>query len=93
MKTACICLALGLVVMMALSSEALIYGVEAAPKDCCFNFVSNRMNMKSKAIVTARRTDAKCPKAAIIVTTAMGRDLCVNPSSKFGKRLAKTIKA
>ncbi|KAG5284669.1 hypothetical protein AALO_G00029190 [Alosa alosa] len=90
MKTTCMCLALALVIMMAVTSEAFIYSLETTPKGCCFKFLDASINIPKSDIISAEKTDPKCPKPAIVVTVP-GRDFCVSPTSRLGKRLAAKV--
>ncbi|XP_066505948.1 monocyte chemotactic protein 1B-like isoform X2 [Hoplias malabaricus] len=83
MNVCCVCWALGLVLLITISSEA--QDVIAHPEHCCFNFVS--MKIPANKIIKVDKLDGRCPKQGFVVTTEAGKKICFEkfPSS-FGKR-------
>ncbi|XP_036424057.1 C-C motif chemokine 14-like [Colossoma macropomum] len=65
MKMSCVCLVLGLVLLMTVSSDA----TEATghPVQCCFNFV--RFQIPEDNIIKVEKTYSSCPKPGYVVTT------------------------
>ncbi|XP_066504530.1 C-C motif chemokine 14-like [Hoplias malabaricus] len=83
MNMCCVCWALGLVLLITISSEA--QDTVAHPELCCFNFVS--MKIPAKKMIKVEKLDGRCPKPGFVVTTAAGKKICFeNFPSEFGKR-------
>ncbi|XP_017554304.1 C-C motif chemokine 14-like [Pygocentrus nattereri] len=74
MKMSCVCLVLGLVLLMTVSSNAQPHSIEGHPDNCCFSFVT--FEIPDKEILEAVKTHPSCPKTGFVVKTkSMGR-LC-----------------
>uniref|UniRef100_A0AAR2KSP5 Chemokine interleukin-8-like domain-containing protein n=1 Tax=Pygocentrus nattereri TaxID=42514 RepID=A0AAR2KSP5_PYGNA len=68
MKMSCVCLVLGLVLLMTVSSDATS---EFNPVHCCFNFVT--FKIPDKEILEVVKTDSSCPKTGFVITTPRGQ--------------------
>ncbi|XP_017554303.1 C-C motif chemokine 14-like [Pygocentrus nattereri] len=73
MKMSCVCLVLGLVLLMTVSSDANPHGLEGHPVNCCFNFVT--FEIPDKEILEVEKIDSRCSKQGFVITTPRGR-LC-----------------
>ncbi|XP_066506093.1 C-C motif chemokine 14-like [Hoplias malabaricus] len=72
MKMSCVCMALGLVLLIAVSSDAEPNVFH--PDLCCFDFVS--MKIPANKIIQVERLDGRCPKPGYVVTTEAGKKFC-----------------
>uniref|UniRef100_A0A9J8AF08 Chemokine interleukin-8-like domain-containing protein n=2 Tax=Cyprinus carpio TaxID=7962 RepID=A0A9J8AF08_CYPCA len=79
MRASSLCLVFGLVLLMAWTPEAQPVAA-AVPERCCFNFVD--FQIPTEKIVSALKTDSKCPAPGIVVTTPR-TEFCVNPDEKW----------
>ncbi|XP_066504603.1 C-C motif chemokine 4 homolog [Hoplias malabaricus] len=73
MKMNCVCLAIGLVLLIAASSDAEPLD-PVHPELCCFDFVS--MNIPPNEIIKVEKLHARCPKPGYVVTTEAGKKIC-----------------
>ncbi|XP_036424055.1 C-C motif chemokine 3-like [Colossoma macropomum] len=75
MKMSCVCLVLGLVLLMTVSSDAGTYGTDSTghPVQCCFSFF--KAKIPPKLIVKVEKTPSECPKPGYVVTTRKAK-LC-----------------
>ncbi|KAL7862727.1 hypothetical protein SRHO_G00117110 [Serrasalmus rhombeus] len=71
MKMSCVCLVLGLVLLMTVSSDANPHGLEGHPDNCCFNFVT--FEIPDKEILEAVKIDSRCPNEGFVITTPRGK--------------------
>ncbi|XP_036423691.1 C-C motif chemokine 14-like [Colossoma macropomum] len=69
MKMSCVCLVLGLVLLMTVSSDAT--SALGHPDNCCFSFVT--FKIPDKEILEAVKTHSSCPKQGYVYTTPRGR--------------------
>ncbi|KAL6480761.1 hypothetical protein MHYP_G00117940 [Metynnis hypsauchen] len=74
MKMSCVCLVLGLVLLMTISSDTVPLAIsQGHPELCCFNFATNEiLDTEITGIV---KTHPSCPKSGYVYTTSKGR-LC-----------------
>ncbi|KAL7862733.1 hypothetical protein SRHO_G00117170 [Serrasalmus rhombeus] len=70
MKMRCVCLVLGLVLLMTISSDAQLHGA-GQPDECCFSF--SDFKIPPKRIIKVEKTSSDCPKPGYIVTTAKNK--------------------
>ncbi|KAL7885332.1 hypothetical protein AOLI_G00056270 [Acnodon oligacanthus] len=70
MKTSRVCLALGLVLLMTVSSDAAPFA-PAHPELCCFNFATSEI--PDAEITGVVKTHPNCPKSGYVFTTPNGR--------------------
>ncbi|XP_036423692.1 C-C motif chemokine 14-like [Colossoma macropomum] len=70
MKMSCVCLVLGLVLLMTVSSDAEPHGT-GGPYQCCFEFV--HFKIPEKNIIQVVKTHSNCPKPGYVVTTLRGQ--------------------
>ncbi|XP_026059228.1 C-C motif chemokine 3-like [Carassius auratus] len=85
MRASSMCLLFGLVLLMALTSEAQPVAA-AVPERCCFNFIDFQIPVTK--IVTALKTGEQCPSPGIVVTTPR-TEFCVNPDEEWIKKVVK----
>ncbi|XP_051978458.1 C-C motif chemokine 13-like [Xyrauchen texanus] len=83
MRTSCVCLVLGLVLLVAWTSEAQPQA-PAIPEKCCFNFID--FPIPRNRIVSAVQTSIDCPVKAYLVTTHKG-EFCVQPDAPWLKKV------
>ncbi|KAL1247342.1 hypothetical protein QQF64_022718 [Cirrhinus molitorella] len=83
MRTTSLCLVLGMVLLMAWTSEATTEAL-AVPKQCCFNFIDFPIPLQR--IASAQKTSSGCPVAGIVVTTLKGLEFCVKPDEEWIKK-------
>ncbi|KAL1247343.1 hypothetical protein QQF64_022719 [Cirrhinus molitorella] len=83
MRATSLCLVLGMVLLMAWTSEASPYA-NAVPERCCFNFIG--FPIPAKNIVSALKTGTHCPVEGIVVTTIKGLEFCVKPDEPWIKK-------
>ncbi|KAL7862725.1 hypothetical protein SRHO_G00117090 [Serrasalmus rhombeus] len=69
MKMSCVCLVLGLVLLMTISSDAT--NALGHPVNCCFNFVT--FKIPDKEILEVVKTDSSCPNKGFVITTPRGK--------------------
>ncbi|KAG9272037.1 C-C motif chemokine 18-like [Astyanax mexicanus] len=69
-KISCVCAALGLVLLIAVSSVSSIGGSNH-PTLCCFHFVKFKIPLKN--ILTVEKTNKACPVPGYVVTTPRGK--------------------
>ncbi|KAJ7994474.1 hypothetical protein DPEC_G00249630 [Dallia pectoralis] len=50
---------------------------------CCTKFTIHKI--PAKQVASYRRTSSRCPRTAVIFTTNMGREFCVDPSQAWVK--------
>ncbi|XP_026058121.1 C-C motif chemokine 18-like [Carassius auratus] len=81
MRASSMCLVFGLVLLMALTSEAQ---PKAVPKRCCFSFVD--FQIPASKIVTALKTDPECPVPGFVVTTPR-TEFCVKPDEEWIQKI------
>ncbi|XP_073687427.1 chemokine (C-C motif) ligand 33, duplicate 3 [Garra rufa] len=84
MRASSLCLGLGLVLLMAWTSEAQP-GALAVPERCCFNFID--FAIPPNKIVTALKTGSHCPVAGVVVATKKGLEFCVKPDEAWIKKV------
>ncbi|XP_072519933.1 C-C motif chemokine 14-like [Salminus brasiliensis] len=65
----CVCMTLGLVLLMEASSDTT--NDLSHPIQCCFNFVNFKIPPKN--IIKIEKTDSNCPKSGYVVTTPRAR--------------------
>ncbi|KAL7862734.1 hypothetical protein SRHO_G00117180 [Serrasalmus rhombeus] len=70
MKMRCVCLVLGLVLLMTISSDAESHGAGHANL-CCFSF--SDIKIPPSRIIKVEKTPSDCPKPGYIVTTAKSK--------------------
>ncbi|KAL6480753.1 hypothetical protein MHYP_G00117860 [Metynnis hypsauchen] len=70
MKMSCVCLVLGLVLLLIISSDATD-GIEAHPFPCCYNFIT--FKIPDKEILRVEKTHSECPKSGYVITTPRGK--------------------
>ncbi|XP_026094588.1 C-C motif chemokine 4 homolog [Carassius auratus] len=85
MRASSLCLVFGLVLMMTWTSEAQPQA--PVPENCCFNFID--FPIPSNKIVSAVKTDTKCPVSGIVVTTPRTK-FCVKPGEDWIKAWIKS---
>ncbi|XP_017554305.1 C-C motif chemokine 14-like [Pygocentrus nattereri] len=77
MKMSCVCLVLGLVLLMTVSSDAT-GGSNAHPYPCCYSFIT--LKIPEQEILKIEKTHSDCPKPGFVVTTPRGnfckKNLC-----------------
>uniref|UniRef100_A0A3B4BZR7 Chemokine interleukin-8-like domain-containing protein n=1 Tax=Pygocentrus nattereri TaxID=42514 RepID=A0A3B4BZR7_PYGNA len=66
-KMSCVCLVLGLVLLMTVSSDAT--AALGHPDNCCFTFVT--FKIPDKEILKVEKLDSSCPKQAATLTTRL----------------------
>ncbi|XP_036424060.1 C-C motif chemokine 18-like [Colossoma macropomum] len=71
MKMSCVCLVLGLVLLMTLSSDAGTGDIDDHPDICCFSFIT--FKIPDKEILKVKRLHPDCPKQGFVITTPRGR--------------------
>ncbi|XP_017554299.1 C-C motif chemokine 4 homolog [Pygocentrus nattereri] len=72
MKMSCVCLVLGLVLLMTVSSDAQPLAVSQGHPDlCCFNFATS--DIPDTEITGIVKTHHNCPKSGYVFTTPNGR--------------------
>ncbi|KAL7862731.1 hypothetical protein SRHO_G00117150 [Serrasalmus rhombeus] len=74
MKMSCVCLVLGLVLLMTVSSDAAPHA-SGQPEMCCFNFV--RFKVPKENIEKIEPTNSNCPQHGYVVTTTRNKQLCM----------------
>ncbi|XP_032378370.1 C-C motif chemokine 4-like [Etheostoma spectabile] len=81
MKT--LCFTLGLLLLSACCCNATLQAVEysTAPKECCFNFYTQRIPLKRVSTIT--KTHSACPNKAFIVQTTKGKQFCYSGTSQW----------
>ncbi|KAF4094241.1 hypothetical protein AMELA_G00011010 [Ameiurus melas] len=72
MKISHVFLVLGFVLIMAIYSDAMPLSLN--PASCCFKFYNGKI--PSDKILRAKRTDSRCSKQGVIVTTPRFPSLC-----------------
>ncbi|XP_056596014.1 C-C motif chemokine 24-like [Triplophysa dalaica] len=81
MKTTCVYLLLGLVLMGIWDSEAESPG-PPIPAICCFSFIG--FSIPANKIKSAVKTNPYCVKEAVVsVTTERGNSFCVKPDEPW----------
>ncbi|XP_036424052.1 C-C motif chemokine 14-like [Colossoma macropomum] len=70
MKMSCVCLVLGLVLLMTISSDACPHGL-CHPDLCCFNFIT--FKIPDTEILEVVKTHHNCPKTGYVFTTNKGK--------------------
>ncbi|KAL6480755.1 hypothetical protein MHYP_G00117880 [Metynnis hypsauchen] len=70
MKMRCVCLVLGLVLLMTISSDAT-NGPNVHPSPCCYNFIT--FKIPDKEVLRVEKTHSGCPKPGYVITTPRGR--------------------
>ncbi|XP_051975194.1 C-C motif chemokine 8-like [Xyrauchen texanus] len=83
MRTTCGCLVLGLVLLVAWTSEAQPYAL-TIPLKCCFNFIDFPIPIIN--VKLAEKTSRNCPMEAVLVTTQRG-EFCVKPNARWLKKI------
>ncbi|KAL6480750.1 hypothetical protein MHYP_G00117830 [Metynnis hypsauchen] len=73
MKMSCVCLVLGLVLLMTVCSDAT--QSSGQPQLCCFSFVPFKVPKEN--IVKVEPTNSNCPKSGYVVTTKKNKRLCM----------------
>ncbi|KAL7862726.1 hypothetical protein SRHO_G00117100 [Serrasalmus rhombeus] len=71
MKMSCVCLVLGLVLLMTVSSDAQPHSVDDHPHNCCFNFVT--FEIPDKEILKVEKIDSRCSNKGFVITTPRGK--------------------
>ncbi|XP_036424062.1 C-C motif chemokine 14-like [Colossoma macropomum] len=71
MKMSCVCLVLGLVLLMTVSSDAGTGGTDGHPDNCCFSFVT--FKIPDEEILKVERSHPDCPKKGFVITTPRSR--------------------
>ncbi|XP_066505936.1 C-C motif chemokine 8-like [Hoplias malabaricus] len=76
MKTNCLCLVLGLVLLLTGSSDAQPHAMDSVgrPVPCCFSFIN--FTIPVKQIEKIEKTPSSCPKPGFVVTTARRKKFC-----------------
>ncbi|XP_036423834.1 C-C motif chemokine 14-like [Colossoma macropomum] len=69
MKMSCVCLVLGLVLLMTVSSDGS--AAVGHPDPCCFCFIT--FKIPDTEILEAVKTHSNCPKPGFVYTTKRGR--------------------
>ncbi|XP_017554309.1 C-C motif chemokine 14-like [Pygocentrus nattereri] len=69
MKMSWVCLVLGLVLLMTISSDATNF--LGHPDICCFSFVT--FKIPDKEILEVVKTHSSCPRKGYVITTPRGR--------------------
>uniref|UniRef100_A0A9J7Y2P7 Chemokine interleukin-8-like domain-containing protein n=1 Tax=Cyprinus carpio carpio TaxID=630221 RepID=A0A9J7Y2P7_CYPCA len=87
MRASSLCLVFGLVLLMAWTPEAQL--AAAVPERCCFNFVD--FQIPTEKIVSALKTDSKCPAPGIVVTTKKPLEFCVKPDEEWVKKVMNNL--
>ncbi|KAL6480756.1 hypothetical protein MHYP_G00117890 [Metynnis hypsauchen] len=72
MKMSCVCLVLGLVLLMTVSSNSATLSL-GHPDNCCFSFAT--LKIPDAEILEVVKTHSSCPKSGYVYTTLRGR-LC-----------------
>ncbi|XP_017554308.1 C-C motif chemokine 14-like [Pygocentrus nattereri] len=70
MKMRCVCLVLGLVLLMTASSDSEPHGA-GHPDECCFTF--SDIKIPPKRIIKVEKTSSDCPQPGYIVTTVKNK--------------------
>ncbi|KAL6480752.1 hypothetical protein MHYP_G00117850 [Metynnis hypsauchen] len=73
MKMSCVCLVLGLVLLMTVSSEAYPAVLSARPDVCCFHFMNFKIPVRE--ILKIEKLHPSCPYPGYVFTVPRGR-LC-----------------
>ncbi|XP_073669501.1 uncharacterized protein [Paramisgurnus dabryanus] len=85
MRTAYVCLILGVMLMAILKSEAQTFGAPI-PASCCFNFIDFQIPVDK--VKSAVRTNSSCTNKAVVVTTVKGNMFCVKPEETWLQKIA-----
>nr|XP_055048928.1 C-C motif chemokine 3-like isoform X1 [Misgurnus anguillicaudatus] len=85
MRTAYVCLILGLMLMATLKSEAQPLA-GPVPSICCFNFIGFPIPVNK--IKSAERTSSSCSNKGVVVTTEKGNQFCVKPEETWLQNIA-----
>nr|XP_055048929.1 C-C motif chemokine 3-like isoform X2 [Misgurnus anguillicaudatus]XP_055048930.1 C-C motif chemokine 3-like isoform X3 [Misgurnus anguillicaudatus] len=85
MRTAYVCLILGLMLMATLKSEAQPFA-GPVPAICCFKFIGFEIPVNK--ITSAVRTSSYCTNKAVVVTTVKGNQFCVKPDEPWLQKIA-----
>ncbi|XP_051545806.1 C-C motif chemokine 22-like [Myxocyprinus asiaticus] len=83
MRTTCVCLVVGLVLLVAWTSEAHPQAL-TVPLKCCFNFID--FPIPSNKVKHVEQTSQSCPIKAVLVTTERG-EFCVKPNAPWLKKI------
>ncbi|XP_060798043.1 C-C motif chemokine 14-like [Neoarius graeffei] len=83
MKRSCVFLLLGLILIMALCSDANL--PEHHSVSCCFKFFRGKIPPQN--IVKVKKTDSPCTMSGFIVTTTRFHSLCVREDPRKNHRL------
>ncbi|KAL6480759.1 hypothetical protein MHYP_G00117920 [Metynnis hypsauchen] len=87
MKMSCVCLVLGLVLLMTVSSDAQPLA-GGHPDNCCFSFVT--FQIPNKEILEVVKTHSSCPKSGYVITTPRGKFCKKELHQKLALRAAAT---
>ncbi|KAL6480758.1 hypothetical protein MHYP_G00117910 [Metynnis hypsauchen] len=71
MKMSCVCLVLGLVLLMTISSDAGTGAIDAHPDPCCFSFIT--FKIPDTEVLEVVKTHPGCSKSGYVFTTPRGR--------------------
>ncbi|XP_017277563.1 C-C motif chemokine 3-like [Kryptolebias marmoratus] len=71
----------------ALISTSLCHSI--GPDNCCFEFYDKII--RRSLISSYVRTDYRCAKAGVIFTTVKGREVCVDPSRPWVKKIISRL--
>ncbi|XP_043961747.1 C-C motif chemokine 4-like [Gambusia affinis] len=75
--------------LLLLSSLALqSYASSFGPDECCFKFFPKRL--QKSAVVDFKFTDALCPMEGVLFTMKAGKEICVDPTQQWVKKIIKT---
>ncbi|KAL6480743.1 hypothetical protein MHYP_G00117760 [Metynnis hypsauchen] len=69
MKMSCVCLVLGLVLLMTVSSDACPHAI-CQPHPCCFTFIT--FKIPDTEILKVVKTHRNCRKEGYVITTPKG---------------------
>ncbi|XP_056308047.1 chemokine (C-C motif) ligand 33, duplicate 3 isoform X2 [Danio aesculapii] len=84
MRASSVFLLLGLMLLMAWTSEA-----QPIPESCCFNFID--FPIPANKIVSAVKTSSRCASKGIVVTTPRTQ-FCVKPDEEWIKPIMEKLK-
>ncbi|KAG7329501.1 hypothetical protein KOW79_007675 [Hemibagrus wyckioides] len=73
MKTSRVFFFLGIIIIMALSSDAIPHSFDTAP--CCFKFFTGKIHPEE--VLEVRKTDSRCAHQGFIVKMPQVVGLCV----------------
>ncbi|XP_075891611.1 C-C motif chemokine 36.1 [Nelusetta ayraudi] len=81
------------ILLLCILGAALLSSVscrnEVGPDDCCFDFYPRPLN--KKYVRSYYMADRRCTKAAVILVSMKGRNICTDPRLQWVDNLMKRI--